>query len=440
MLGLKSFFRDYRRPAGRGIAPRAHRTGHLASALGLVLSLLATLPAAAITDTFETAPERDPADALQVPLKGPGYELLPPARPEQGFRVYTLQEESGVVTLKGDGLALQRLKEISVLEGLRQAQTTESFMAGVKQAAGKPVDFVQNTVANPIGTAKDTAAGVGKVLSRISDGVEKAVTGEITSAGDLARTLTGQAEARRELAFKLGVDPYTTYAPLAEALDNAATVSTAGSLGISAVLALVPGGLAMRAVGATEDLREMVLEESREELMSRTRQALISQGIAAETTDRLLQNPHYTPTELAVIAYHLKDMGALKNKSVLVAQAADAEERGLAYAELRRIVLLLNYHRTVSPLSNMRLVSGLPVALSANGHALLALPYDTVAWTSEMASRLITIQAKLENDPFPPTLVQLMMPGDMTDLAAERLTSFGWDLTATLPMPDSVIH
>ncbi len=412
----------------------------LALAAGLFPATLLPVPALAISDVYESAPERDPADALQVPPTGPGYSFSGPARVENGLRVFSLVQQGETVSLKGDGLVLSRLRELSVLQGLEKAQATESFIEGLKQAANRPVDFVQSTVADPLGTARETANGVGKVIGRITTGVEKAVTGDIGSAGELARAFTGQDRARRELALSLGVDPYTSYAPLSQALDRAARVSAAGSMTVNAMLALVPGGLAVQAVGGAQNLRQTVLDDSRQELLDRTRQKLLEQRIRPDLVDRLMASTRFTPTELAVIAYHLDELKEMDGKDGLVELAADAPDRGMAYAELRRLVLLVDYRSRVAPLTRVRLVAGLPVAFTGDGRALVALPLDSLAWTQDMATRFTRLEEELSNASPAPSFVEVIIPGDMTDQAAERLVSLGWDVTATFPLPDSPVH
>ncbi|MDN3721240.1 hypothetical protein QW131_23780 [Roseibium salinum] len=111
-------------------------------------------PALALSGQYETPPEQDPAVVLDGKELGPGYAVLPPVRSDGFLRIYQLQTDLGVEQVEGDGLLKLRLSEMRVLVALEGLKKDASFMAGLKQAAMKPVDFVGSTVTDPVGTAK----------------------------------------------------------------------------------------------------------------------------------------------------------------------------------------------------------------------------------------------------------------------------------------------
>ena len=409
-----------------------------------VASLAAFLfvsPAAhAFTDTFETAPEQSAAAILESAASGPGYSVLSPVRGDGFLRIYDLETRWGVERISGDGLLKLRLHELTVLAALEKLASEQTFLDGLTEAAKRPVGFVESTVSDPVGTAKSTITGVGRMFGRIGKGVEEAVTGEAGSAADLARTITGQARARRELAVRLGVDPYTTYRPLSDALDSAASVSAAGSLTVNALLALVPGGAISQVAGTAESLRTSLVDSTRSELEERTAQVLREAGISEEVIGLLAGNPFYTPAERAAIAYQLRDFSAADGLELLIRRAAEARARDEAYFQLRRVVLVHHYHQTIASLTGFRSVGGYTVALRGDGVAAVVMPLDLVAWTEPTATAFSGINEGLGSLPFPPASVDFVMTGDITDLAAERITSLGWGVTANLPMPPGPVH
>lgn len=400
---------------------------------------IAGTPAFSLSEQYETPPEQDPAVVLQGKENGPGYAVLSPVRSDGFLRIYQLQTDQGVEQVEGDGLLKLRLSEIRILIALESLKNDASFVDGLKQAAMKPVDFVESTVTDPVGTAKSTVSGVGRMFGRLTKGVEEAVSGKGGSPADLAKAITGQARAERELAVELGADPYTFYKPLSEKLNETASVTTAGNWTVTAITALLPGGMIVSAARQADNFRTLIVDSTPAELAERTAATFKTAGVSDQTISRIAQNPFYTASEKAVIAYQLQAMPTVQDLDLIASKAADAESRDIAYFQLRRVVLLETYNRTVSGLGQIKEVNGIPVAIRKDGLAAVVLPLDMVAWTQTVAQTFSSMHEGMAGLPFPPTGVDFLITGDLTPMAAERLTAFGWEITGNYPMPEGPV-
>ena len=158
-------------------------------------------------------------------------------------------------------------------------------------------------------------------------------------------------------------------------------------------------------------------------------------GVPEVTNAKLMGNPFYTASEKAAIAYQMQAMPGVKDLYLIAEKAADADSRDLAYFQLRRVVLMETYNSTVSPLGDIKLVSGIPVALRRDGIAAIVMPFDHVAWTQTVAQTFSAMHEGLGTLPFPPTGVDFLITGDVTPMAAERIAAFGWEITGNYPMP-----
>jgi hypothetical protein len=401
---------------------------------------LLTGPALSLSDQYETSPEVAPAQLLDGKEVGPGYAVLPPVRSTGFLHDYELQADQGIEKVVGDGHLKMRLSEIKAFVALESLKNDASFLDGLKQSAQKPVEFVESTIQDPVGTAKSTVSGVGRVFSRLGKGVESAVTGQGGSAADIAKSITGQAQARRELAVQLGVDPYTFDKALSAKLDETASVTSAGSWTVTAITALIPGGVFVNATRAAEDFRNVIVDSTESELRERTLDTFRKAGISERNIMNIDANPHYTASEKAVIAYQMAAMPSVQGLDLIAEDAAGVTDRGLAYFQLRRIVLLETYHRKISGLGQIRDVGGLLVAMRRDGMAAIVMPYDTVAWTELAAKTFSDLQEGLNRLPFPPTGVDFLITGTVTQMAAERMTAFGWEITGNYPMPEGPVH
>ncbi len=397
-------------------------------------------PAFSLSDQFETAPEQDPSVVLDGKDVGPGYAVLPPVRSNGFLRVYELQGDQGVEQIEGDGLLKLRLAEIKAFVALESLKKDSSFLDGLKESAQKPAAFVESTINDPVGTAKNTVTGVGRMFSRLGKGVEAAVTGQGGSAADIAKSITGQAKARRELAVQIGVDPYTFDKALSAKLDETAGVTTAGSWTVTAITALIPGGMLVGATRAAEDFRNVIVDSTENELQERTEATFRSAGISERAILNLKANPHYTPSEKAVIAYQLASVTDVRGVDAVVEKAASVDSRSLAYFQLRRIVLLANYHRSISGFGQIRDVGNTQVGIRRDGLAAIVMPYDSIAWTQATAQDFSALQENLTQLPFPPTGVDFLITGDLTPMAAERIAAYGWQITSNYPMPQGPVQ
>jgi len=77
----------------------------------------------------------------------------------------------------------------------------------------------------------------------------------LKGAGAVTRDALGYEQERRELAKKLGVDPYTSNPILAKKLDEIAWVSFTAHLGVSAAMSVaVPGSMIITGVRTVDNL------------------------------------------------------------------------------------------------------------------------------------------------------------------------------------------
>ncbi|MEP3045281.1 MAG: hypothetical protein ABJL55_05120 [Roseibium sp.] len=393
-----------------------------------------------LSDQYETPPEQDPSSLLDGKENGPGYAVLSPVRSNGLMRNYELQGDQGVEQIEGDGLLQHRLAEIRAFVALSNLKNDASFVDGLTEAAKKPAKFVESAITDPSGTAKNTVSGVGRMFGRLSKGVEAVVTGKGGSAGEIAASITGQARARRELAVQLGVDPYTFDNALSEKLDETAGVTTAGNWTVSAITALIPGGMIVNATRTADNFRTVIIDSSPAELQERTLAALRKALISETTISQISGNTFFTPSEKAVIAYRLQAMPSVGGLELIAEKIATADSREAAYYHLRQLVLLENYNTNVSGLGQIRLVADTLVAIRRDGSAAIVLPLDMVAWTEATAQKFSVMQEEIDQLPFPPTGVDFLITGDLTKMAAERITSLGWDITGNFPMPEGPVQ
>jgi hypothetical protein len=343
------------------------------------------------------------------------------------LRVYDIETTYGYLRAEGDDVLRIRLDELAAISALEKLERTEQFTAALKAAAAQPLDFVGDAIADPVGTAKGTVSGAGRLFKRAASGVRNIGKGPDKVAGNLL----GVSAAKRQIAVGLGVDPYTDYKPLAERLERAARVSALGGLTVKGAFASIPGGagVVVSSVSVASSVSELIKTRSPSELRDINRARLKGAGVDNQTIDLFLDNHAYTPTDQTIFAAAISDLAAVGDLDVFVTRAAAAGSRDFAIFQRRRAELLAHYNAGISPLREFVLVAGIPLTSTQDGRIVGIFPFDLVAWTDINAGLVDVVAAELEGAG---SGVELVVTGHATPLARSRLSDMGWALTEGL--------
>ena len=205
-----------------------------------------------------------------------------------------------------------RLRRPPRLEEVNGAKTAA-------EAAGKtalrPVNTAKDLVTNPGQTIGDTFRGVGRIF-----GSADASMNATDPQGDsIISSVTGGATARRKLAFDLGVDPNTSFPPLAAELKRVATASALGETSANIGLSFVagPAGIAISVGGTAGQVREMLRDKSPADLEKDGRKSLVAMGISLGTINAFYANANLSPTDKIVIVTLLESLGERRRARAL---------------------------------------------------------------------------------------------------------------------------
>ena len=135
--------------------------------------------------------------------------------------MFSVNTTWGPFRVKGSDLLRVRLREIGATAKLEQVNGAETAVELAGKTALRPLNTAKDLVTHPGQTIGDTFRGVGHIF-----GSADATMNATDPHGDsMIASVTGGASARRKNAFNLGVDPNTTFPPLADQLKRVATAS-----------------------------------------------------------------------------------------------------------------------------------------------------------------------------------------------------------------------
>ena len=241
-------------------------------------------------------------------------------------------------------------------------------------------------------------------------------------------SLTGAGTAKRELAYKFGVDPYTKFEPLRQQLASLSAASAVGGTATGVGFAFVTGGAGVAiSVGShSATLRSMLRDKTAAELEEIGRQQLTRMNTDQASINAFYRNQWLTPAGKAILINALNRLGGVENRSDFIRRAVKATSHKVAFLVLRRTQMTAAYHERVAPVRSIVSLGGVPMALT-NGGVVGVFPIDHLSWTRAFAGTVSSVNNGRKTLPGSPR-VEMLITGTASKLAAANLKKNGWQL------------
>ena len=293
-----------------------------ACAIGALL-LVSTAPRLSQAGQYESPPTFSVSQVLPPDLlRSPEYRIGDRVGLENFQYAFKVDTKYGPFLIKGSDLLRVRAREIAATAKLEQIGGGDTMVNSAGRTAMKPVETAKDLVTSPGQTISDTFKGVGHIFGS----ADAAMSATDPHKEGMLASVTGGSTARRKLAYDLGVDPHTSFAPLDAELTRLATASAIGQTGVNAGLSFVagPAGFAISASGTSNTLRAALRDKTAAELERDGRLALASMGVSDATVNAFYVNPMLSPTDKAIIVEALASLGGAGGREIFVAGAAGA--------------------------------------------------------------------------------------------------------------------
>jgi hypothetical protein len=119
---------------------------------------------------------------------------------------------------------------------------TREFTQAAKQAAKAPLQVAQDLVTNPVSTISSVPRGLWSFLNQAGEAVKQVAQGNQSTAGagNAVANMTGFSKTKRDLAIKLGVDPYSKNEVFQKELNKVAWPAFLGKFAVNRRLGASP--------------------------------------------------------------------------------------------------------------------------------------------------------------------------------------------------------
>ncbi len=374
--------------------------------------------ASAHAQAIESEPTLTTADFHGLPAAtGAGYRLDPKV-PVSGYHgQFTLHTDLGDVTADGADLLQQRVDEVGPAAELAKLSSSDVFVDALAKSAGRTASAVGKAVTSPVETAKALPAGVGRFFSSVGSSVSGAAS-EGSDKSDAAKEALGVNKARRQLAQKVGVDPYTTNPIVAERLGDLSTAAFVGGVSLDVALAVGTGGVG-RAISMTKTVSNLAWQLPPPDIRARNDKDLAAFGVEQATRDALLNNKWYTPTMALSFVEEMKGLGVREGIGAFAALAARAETETEARFFIAQLRMAHAHAKSGAAIKAIDASGKVGVFRGADGSAFVPAAVDYLSWSEG-------VKAFTERKDLGTGSRVVSLTGKLSPTAAKGLAAAGW--------------
>jgi hypothetical protein len=342
--------------------------------------------ASAPAGKFETPPVLVAPVILQPYYhRGAHHTVRPQVPTYAGRNQYTIDSDFGVFYAEGNAELMARVSEINAIAKLQSISKSDEYAKALERAAKSPVVFAKNLATDPVNTIEGVPKGIFKFLHRTGSAVNEKIEGRETSPyeDNTMESAIGFSKAKRDLAARLGVDPYSSNPVLQKAINGVAWAAYAGNMTLAAALAPVDGGAgtAITTVQVSDVATNALRDMSPNDLRQKHKKTLLGMGVAEPVIDAFLRSPAFSPTHQLTLVTALTQLTGTKGHEwflQVATRASDDEADAFFYTRSAQLMALQNQ---TTPIATIYTLNDLPVCFGRDGTLIVPLEWDYACWT-----------------------------------------------------------
>ena len=339
---------------------------------------------------------------------------------------YTIMSPVGIFEAEGDDMLRIRIPEIKAIGALHDIKKSKAFGEAAQKAATSSVKGALSLISHPVNTVSGVPKGIGKLFSRVSE-MAKGARGD--SEESVAKELIGFSAVKRQYAYKMGVDVYSSNEVLQRELNSVSWAGFAGGVGISLATRAVKGAskLAYFSIKGTKfiyGMNKILLDNAPEDLRRINREKLLQMGIKNTVIEEFLRNPNFSPRHETILVHALSKMEGVRNRDKFIRQAlfAESELDALVFQQIAE--MLYGYHTQVGPISEIIPLRRIAVGYTADQAVVIALPTDYIYWTERTSLGLGAV-TQLQSTERTVKRTELWLTGRLTPRARKEIEETG---------------
>lgn len=327
-------------------------------------------------------------------LVGPNYSVTEAVKNNGYLNVYSVTVNGDSYEVVGNAAMEIRLAELAALQKMEALKKTDVYKKALTTALASPFGFAKDLITSPIDTVKGIASGVKTLFGSVGHAL---FGGASDQEEGVAKTALGFDVAKRQFAFKFGIDPYTSFPPVRDRLDEISWTGVAGNLTVGGAFQALPSTTKKILSGtkAAGGLNKLVRDNTPAELKKVNEKTLKAMRVPDGIAELFLEHPKYSPTEKTILVESLARVG-IHNREAFIKRAILVQDEEMAFFMRRWSQMIAAYHTKVAPAERIVMLGKMPLLQRADGVVVAVLPIDHVAWTEDVAGRHAANMAEIK--------------------------------------------
>ena len=327
-------------------------------------------------------------------LKGEHYTIKNQAVNDGLINTYVLDTDYGPLTVESTAELMMRIDELNAISRMEEMDRKKVFGESLWKGVKAPFTLVVDLVKEPIDTGKAIGKGTGQFFSSVG----RSIVSDDPDQDNVLKVAVGYDAAKRQFAYELGIDPYTSYEPVRDKLGQIARAAVAGGLTPRVAMAAIDSGVttAMSISGTAKNMKELVRDNPPGALEKINRKKLEEMGVDTALIEAFLDNYAYNPQEKTLLVGELETMHGVKGRNLFIARADSAADESVALNNRLTAQMMAAYHVAVKPIENIQLIEGSPFLYTEDGRLVLLVDVDLVFWTKGLADKVNKFESSIK--------------------------------------------
>jgi len=423
------------------------------------------------TSPTEEEPVVDAASLVEPALlSGPGFSVDPHVELRGYMAHFTLDTRFGEVDAPSVEILAEREAELPALEQLDTAMHSDAFVRAAGNRLAKTGKSLANIALHPVDTITGIPAGVARFLrdklvklgnqaQSLSDRAARKLgssgnpypsdDGPMTDARDgdaedappkkrknWFTRVTSEGErfvkreikyntVKRDIAKRLGVDPYSSNPYVQERLSSLAWVGSAGNFSAGSALGAV-GGVGATVLSQGGRVDEVVWRLSPDDLRARNETRLLAHCRDNLLVRQFLRRGAFSPTLQTHLADALDALQPNDGCDLFLELAITAQNELEARYIVNGLDLVLAHLGERAKRGRLVAIGAGFAYIATDGELVLPLAVDRLSWTKEVATFLARREFQVERK-------TALIGGNASGLAQRGLTQDGWSVVLRAP-------
>ncbi|MCG8378706.1 MAG: hypothetical protein MI865_04425 [Proteobacteria bacterium] len=357
---------------------------YISSTSSLFLGCLCLISCNVFADSYESYPVLNSNEILSTEYRSSTYHRVESIELENGFFQFTVESNIGLYHVSSLELLKKRVSEIVIVsQAIDQYEKQNSELSGeLRSELHVSGNSAVDIITSPFKTATNLAG-------QLTDNLDATFAGEDPYLRDRSNDYSLRepqdpttAAHKRNAAFQLGLDMYSSNSKVQSFLNAVANARAAGR--VTAGVGLNNSfNNPLKKNKLDLEIGYLLKTNSSEDLEYHNIQKLIELGISRKLIRSFIDHPVLSPTNKITIVFYLSRLDKVNRLDSFIRFVLTAKNEVMALTFQQLSKVLWYYHTNNEKISSFNMYRGQPAILTASRHLVIFEDADLLIWSED---------------------------------------------------------